>query len=225
MSGATAAEDVELTEIHDGTGGGGKLPPSGRHGGDEDGDGKRRRDGTPLPKIYSLALALGLVSILIFFLALSSAFIILKISNPKWVPARLPPLIWVNTAVLLASSATLEWSRRRLGAADIPGFRKLWAITTALGLMFLTGQVLVWRQLIAQGVYVARNQATSFFYIFTAAHGAHLVGGVCALLYVALRKFNSRQAGLPTAAKLAAYYWHFMDGMWIFLLVLLCLGK
>jgi cytochrome c oxidase subunit III len=224
MPGATVTEDAERYMIHHRSGGGGKLPPSGRDGGDDDG-GKPHRDATPLPRIYSIALGVGLASILMFFLALATAFIILKVSNPKWVPAHLPPLVWVNTAVLLASSATLEFARRRLRAVNIPGFRRLWTVTTVLGLMFLAGQLVVWRQLIAQGVYVASNQASSFFYIFTGTHGVHLMGGVCALLFVMLRRFDDRHAPLSTAAQLAAVYWHFMDAMWIFLLVLLYLGK
>jgi cytochrome c oxidase subunit III len=224
MPGASVAEDVDLGVSDHGGSGGGKLPPTGRGGGDEGGD-KPHRDATPLSKIYSIALGVGLASILMFFLALASAFIILKVSSPKWVPAHLPPLVWVNTALLLTSSATLELARRRLRAADIPGFRRFWTITTVLGLMFLSGQLVVWQQLNAQGVYVASNQASSFFYIFTGAHGVHLMGGVCALLYVILRKFDRRGAPLSTAAQLAAFYWHFMDGMWVFLLVLLYLGK
>jgi cytochrome c oxidase subunit III len=224
MPGAIVPEDTERAVIRDGGGGGGKLPPSRHDGGDDDRE-KPHRDATPLPRIYSIALGVGLASILMFFLALAGAFVILRISNPKWVPAHLPPLVWVNTVVLLCSSAALEFARRRLRAANIAEFRKLWTIATVLGLMFLAGQLIVWRQLIEQGMYVAKNQATSFFYIFTGAHGVHLLGGVCALLYVALHKFDDRQAPFSTAAQLTAVYWHFMDGVWIFLLALLYLGK
>jgi cytochrome c oxidase subunit 3 len=224
MPGATVIDDAERRVTRDGGGSGGKLPPGGRGGGDDDRD-NPHRDATPLRKIYSIALGVGLASILMFFLALASAFVVLKISNPNWVPAHLPRLVWVNTVVLLSSSAALERARGRLRAANIAEFRKLWTVATVLGLMFLGGQLIVWRQLIAQGLFVAKNQATSFFYIFTGAHGVHLLGGVCALLYVALHKFDDRRAPLSTAAQLAAVYWHFMDGMWIFLLALLYLSK
>ena len=131
----------------------------------------------------------------------------------------------MNTCVLLGSSFTLETARRRLSLADLTGFRKLWLVTTSLGFLFVAGQVIAWRQLVAQGVYIASNQASSFFYIFTGAHAIHLLGGVGALLYVSFRKFEKANILLSHAAEITSYYWHFMDGLWIFLLALLYLGK
>ena len=72
---------------------------------------------------------------------------------------------------------------------------------------------------------MASNPASSFFYIFTAAHGLHLFGGVGALLYVLVHKFGNTGIALPTAAEITSYYWHFMDGLWVFLLALIYLGK
>jgi cytochrome c oxidase subunit 3 len=82
-----------------------------------------------------------------------------------------------------------------------------------------------WLQLVATSIYIASNQATSFFYIFTAAHGVHLVGGVTALLYVATRDFEKGKISRTTAVEITSYYWHFMDGLWVFLLLLLYLGR
>ncbi len=110
-------------------------------------------------------------------------------------------------------------------AIDFSGFRKLWRATTILGFLFLAGQLLAWLQLVASGIYIASNQATSFFYIFTAAHAVHLLGGVAALLYVATRDFEKGKISRNTAVEIASYYWHFMDGLWVFLLLLLYLGK
>jgi cytochrome c oxidase subunit 3 len=227
MPGTTAVPDIELIveDVGGGGGGGGPTPPPG--GGDDgDGDdGRRRRKASPAPRRYSTAIALGIVSILMFFMALSSAFIILRRGSDAWVTVHLPPVLWANTVILLASSFTLEVARRRLSLADLPGFRKFWTVTTVLGFLFVAGQLMAWRQLVAQGVYIASNQASSFFYIFTAAHGVHLLGGVGALLYVLARKFDNKRIALPTAAEIASYYWHFMDGLWVFLLALLYLGK
>ena len=85
--------------------------------------------------------------------------------------------------------------------------------------------IVAWRQLAAQGVYIASNQASSFFYVFTGAHAVHLLGGVAALLFVLLRDFEKSQISVSMAAELTSYYWHFMDGLWIFLFALLYLGK
>jgi cytochrome c oxidase subunit 3 len=136
-----------------------------------------------------------------------------------------PAVLWLNTLALVASSFTLERSRRSLSQLNLSGFRKLWTLTTGLGVLFLIGQLVAWRQLVAQGVFMASNPASSFFYIFTAAHGLHLLGGVGALLYVLMRKFDNSSVALPTAAEITSYYWHFMDGLWVFLLALLYLGK
>ena len=216
-------DDIELI-IEDIGGGGGNPPPPG--GDDDGGDGdKRRPPGPPSPRRYHTGIALAIISILMFFMALSSAFLLRK-SGDGWVPVHLPAVLIFNTAVLLASSLTIELARRRLAAADLHGFKTLWRITTGLGVLFLLGQVVAWRQLVAQSVYVSSNPASSFFYIFTAAHGLHLLGGVAALLYVLFRAFEDRaKLSRALAAEVTSYYWHFMDGLWVFLLALLYLGN
>ncbi|MFI5096283.1 MAG: cytochrome c oxidase subunit 3, partial [Candidatus Acidiferrales bacterium] len=80
-------------------------------------------------------------------------------------------------------------------------------------------------QLVLAGFYVASNQASSFFYILTGLHGLHLLGGICALLYVAFRKFERAGVSQSVAAEVASHYWHFLDGLWIFLLALLYFSK
>src|SRR5216684_9347937 len=224
MPGTTAVPDIEVIIEDGGGGGGGPTPPPG--GGDDGGDGKRRRPGgRPSLNRYYTGIALGIVSILMFFMALASAFLVRRGTSGDWIPVHLPVVLWLNTLALIGSSFTLERARRSLSRLDLSGFRKLWTVTTGLGALFLIGQLVAWRELVAQGVFMASNPASSFFYIFTAAHGLHLLGGVGALLYVMVRKFENTRIALPTAAEIASYYWHFMDGLWIFLLALLYLGK
>ena len=225
MPGTTATPDIELVAADIGGGGGGPTPPPG--GGDDGGDDKRRlpAPGTPSPNRYYTGIALGIVSILMFFMALASAFLVRRGTSGDWIPVHLPAVLWLNTLALLTSSITLERARSALSRLDYSGFRNLWIVTTVLGVLFLIGQLAAWRQLVAQGVFMASNPASSFFYIFTAAHGLHILGGIGALLYVLVRKFDNTRIALPTAAEVASYYWHFMDGLWIFLLALLYLGK
>jgi len=219
-----AKQDTNLIVVDIGGGGGGKEPPPA--GGDGGGDGDRgRQRRKPPQRRYSTAITLGMISILMFFLGLCVAFLVLKHVSQTWAPLHLPKILWLNTVILLVSSYTLEKARRRLSAIDFSGFRKLWRATTILGFLFLAGQLLAWLQLVASGIYIASNQATSFFYIFTAAHAVHLLGGVAALLYVATRDFEKGKISRNTAVEIASYYWHFMDGLWIFLLLLLYLGK
>jgi cytochrome c oxidase subunit 3 len=224
----TVIDDIELI-IEDIRGGGGK-PPS-RDGDDDGGDEGSGGERAPEPhrpnsKKYSTAVLLGMVSIMMFFLVLTAAFVMLRVSNLQhWVGIRIPGILWANTAMLLLSSATLEVARRRLRVEDAAGFRRMWALTTALGLLFVGGQVMAWWQLAAQGVHVTSQLAGSFFYVFTALHAAHLLGGVGALLYVGLRKFDGARVSRSLAAEVASYYWHFMDGLWLFLLALLYVGR
>lgn len=226
MPGTIAPPDIELIiEDSRGGGGGGERPPDGGDDGD-DGDFDRQRRKQPASsRRFSTGIAIAMVSILMFFMALASAFLVLRNSSHVWVAVHLPRILWANTAVLTGSSFMLERARARLSFGDDRGFRKLWLVTTAMGFLFVAGQLVAWRQLAVQGVYIASNQASSFFYIFTGAHGVHLLGGVAALLFVLLRNFEKSQISVSLAAELTSYYWHFMDGLWIFLFVLLYLGK
>ena len=213
----TIAEEVLPRD----TGGG---PPPEPPGGDDGGD--QHRPGVPrAPRAaYFTGLSLGLASILMFFMALTSAFIVRKGLGGDWQPIQLPRLLWFTTAVLLASSLTVEHARRRLANGDAFGFARWWNITTLLGLLFLVGQFAAWMALSAQGVFLVSNPSSSFFYLLTAAHGLHLLGGILALLYVGLRNWEGLDARRATAADVTSVYWHFMDGLWVFLFILLYLG-
>jgi len=226
MPGTIAPPDIELIiEDSRGGGGGGSRPPDGGDDGDNSDFDRQRNGRQASQRRFSTAIAIAMVSILMFFMALASAFLVLHHSSHVWVAVHLPWILWVNTAVLIGSSLMLERARTRLSLGDNSGFRKLWLVTTAMGFLFVAGQLVAWRQLAAQGVFIASNQASSFFYIFTGAHGVHLLGGVAALLFVLLRNFEKSQISRPLAAEITSYYWHFMDGLWIFLFALLYLGK
>jgi cytochrome c oxidase subunit 3 len=223
MPGRTTAQELDAPLVkrkHGGTGGG--LPPVGGNGGGGGGDHRPKRQ--PSPNRYYTGVAIGIVAVLMFFMALASAFLVRR-GGADWVPVRIPALLWLNTAVLVTSSVTLEMARKRLAHCDPHGFRKLWLATTVLGGMFLIGQVVAWRFLVRQGIYLASNPASSFFYIFTGAHAVHLVGGVGALVYVDRRNFSQAHVTQSVAAEVTSYYWHFMDALWVFLLVLLYLGR
>jgi cytochrome c oxidase subunit III len=162
-----------------------------------------------------------LAAVVMFFAALTSAFIVRRGLSDDWIHTQVPPVLWANTAVLLASSVVLELARRALKAGKRESFNLLWIGGSALGVVFLTGQYQAWRQLSAQGIYLATNPSSSFFYVLTAAHAVHLIGGVFALLYVSIQALRLRLGpGKRTAIDVTAVYWHFLDGLWIYLLVL-----
>lgn len=224
MPSSKIPDDIELIIENVGGGGSGKDQPPHRGGGG-DSEGKRKPSRPVSSRRYYTGIAVAIVSILMFFMALVSAYVVRRGSSVDWISFHFPPIVWVNTAILLASSITLEVARRRLVISDSAAFRKWWSITTLLGILFLAGQLIAWRQLARQGVYLASNPASSFFYIFTGAHAIHVLGGVAALLFVALRNFDRATVSPMTAVRVTSYYWHFLDALWIFLAALLYLGR
>ena len=160
-----------------------------------------------------------------FFMALASSYIVRKGLGTDWQRTPLPRVLWFNTAILLASSGTIVAARKKLRGGDRGAFFSWWWVTTGLGVLFLAGQLIAWRQLAAAGMLLATNPSSSFFYLLTAAHGTHLIGGILALFYVILRPWKRSRISQATAAELTSIYWHFMDGLWIFLFALLTLGR
>ncbi len=212
-------DDLEIIDA-----GHGRVPAPPAGGDNGEGGSRGKPHGVP-NRAYFTALQLGLAAIVMFFMALASSYIVRKGLGNDWQRTQLPPLIWFNTAVLLASSITIVVAKRKLERGAVDAFRSWWGITTGLGLLFLVGQVIAWRQLAATGMLLATNPSSSFFYVLTAAHGAHLAGGIFALFYVAFRQWKRSRITQATAAELASIYWHFMDGLWIFLLILLTVGR
>lgn len=217
---------------HKGSGLGGGLPPprngsngSGKGGGSNGGDDRRE----PSAEKARFAMWVGLASILMLFATLVSAYIFLA-AGDNWLPIRMPRWLWLSTVLILASSLTLSAASKALKRGQDGEYlrRLLW--TVGLGLSFLGAQVLAWRELVAQGVYQAVNQHRNFFYLLTGVHAAHLVGGVLALIYLLLR---TRRKGQSEAAEkrrrgtvsVISLYWHFMDGLWVFLFLLLLLWR
>src|ERR1700740_3469360 len=163
----TIVDDVEIIDAGHG---GGTPPPA---GGNADGDSSGRR--RPVPRrAYFTALLLGLAAIVMFFMALASSYIVRKGIGTDWQRAPLAAVLWFNTAVLLASSVTIMVARKKLNGGEGEAFQCWWWVTAGLGLLFLAGQIIAWRQLAAAGMMLATNPSSSFFYLLTAAHGAHL---------------------------------------------------
>lgn len=175
---------------------------------------------------YRIGMWVALASILMMFTALSSAYIVRAASSNDWQPLKMPRILLLSTALIILSSGTLEAARRKWKDTVNNTQRRWLLLTVVLGVGFLTSQLLAWRQLVRQGVYVASNPHSSFFYLLTAAHGVHLLGGLTALVYLTLRKRPSQEdqravVKSQAGADAVTLYWHFMDFLWLYLFVLL----
>jgi cytochrome c oxidase subunit III len=198
---------------------GGNQPPGDGGFGGGRGDGSGGRGASRRASFTGLMVLLA--AVVMFFAAMTSAFIVRRGLSEDWIHTALPSVIWFSTTVLIASSIVLELARRELKAGRRAGFNRLWILGSGLGVLFLIGQYMAWLALRAQGVYLATNPSSSFFYVLTAAHAVHLIGGVCALLYVSVQALRLQLGpGKRTAVDVSAVYWHFLDGLWIYLLVL-----
>jgi cytochrome c oxidase subunit 3 len=205
-----------------GNGSRGNFPP----GGD-----RPRRDETP--HHYRIGMWVAIASILMLFMALSSAYVF-RAAVAGWQTLRTPPLLWVSTGVIITSSVAFELARRNLKRGETATYRRWLGVAVMLGFAFLASQLLVWRGLIAQGVYLASSPSSSFFYMLTALHGLHLSGGILALCYLLLRALREARAGAAAkvnmvrrraAVDAVGIYWHFMDALWLYLFGLLFLWR
>jgi cytochrome c oxidase subunit 3 len=177
------------------------------------------------PPPASTGIWVILAAITMSFAALTSALVVRKGGAIDWRHFTLPSILYLNTVVLLGSSVTLEISRRRV-AAFMGGLRSrvtnpaFWLYATLfLGLLFVAGQYIAWRELRTQGLFLATNPSSSFFYVLTAAHALHVLGGLGGLARVIRKLHNSvlRRSTLDATSR----YWHFMDVLWVYLLLLL----
>jgi cytochrome c oxidase subunit 3 len=224
-------------------GGGGILPPALADGG---GDGSGRPDYTTRLRRARLGLLVALTPIFMLFVSFTSAYIVrqgLPTLDPQtnllvkdWIPVKLPTLLVVNTFVLLLSSLGIEMARRQFRGEVVLGsagpsprvssgdqIKMPWlAMTLVLGLLFLFGQWTAWKQLAASGFYVSSTPSSSFVYLLTGTHAVHLMGGILARLVASFAVlFRRAMATRSIVIDVTAWYWHFMAGLWVYILCLL----
>jgi len=188
------------------------------------------------PEISETGVWIGVCAIMMTFAAFTSALIVRQGASPDWRHFQLPRILYLNTLILLASSVTLGLARWRFStvAAEIAespttakkyfagGIYSLYA-TAALGALFVGGQILAWRNLAAQGLFLSTNPSSSFFYVFTAMHGLHLLGGIGGLIYIICKVGRTAGTARTTGLGAIGVYWHFMDALWVYLFLLLAM--
>jgi cytochrome c oxidase subunit 3 len=171
------------------------------------------------PGTYRLGLLIACGSILAFFVALVIAFYWRSRTPPFWAPVALPNTLWLSTAIILTSSVTFEAARRayRRGLHAIAA--RLLVVTACLGAAFLASQLSAWLNLVHRGLYLAQNPYSSFFYMFTGLHAAHLIGGLIAMFIVTLGRRTRRET-----VDAVAFYWHFLGVLWLALFTILLIS-
>lgn len=163
------------------------------------------------------------------FLAVASSLFALSISAysirmqmPDWWALPVPRLLWLNTALLVVSSGTLQWAQAAARRDDLDGTKTGLLAAGASSVAFVAGQLLAWRELNAAGYGLAANPANSFFYLMTGLHGLHVLGGLAVLGRTIDRAWRGiDMARLRLSVELCTLYWHFLLVVWLFLFALL----
>lgn len=169
----------------------------------------------------------AIFAITMSFAAFTSALFVREGTSGDWTHLTLPSIIYANTLVILLSSVTLTMASRAVKSRsymepEAVNAVMAWLVATfALGLLFIAGQYEAWRQLASQGLYLATNPNSSFFYVFTGMHILHLAGGIAALVYLIGQLAGSHTTFRRHTFANTAIYWHFMGVLWVYLLFVL----
>lgn len=180
---------------------------------------------------FRIGMFFLLLAVMMTFGGLIGAYVVVSTNGVlEWRPFDLPVQVWVSTFLILASSVTFQIAQSALNQSNQTKSKNFLLATTVFGGMFIASQLLAWVQLVRRGVYMESNPYAGFFYILTAVHAVHVIGGIAALGYVLLRnweptasteEFEKRQQ----ISNSIGWYWHFMDGLWIVLVLLLGFWK
>jgi cytochrome c oxidase subunit III len=174
--------------------------------------------GIPTQKIL---LWIGMASIVMLFAGLTSAYVVRQ-ADGNWTHFELPFAFFISTGFIILSSVSLHWSLNSVKKNELTKLKNGLMLTLVLGLAFVFTQFLAWSDLVTQGIYLVGNPSGSFLYVITGLHVAHLAGGIFYLIYVTYRSLQAKLSSKNyLIVELCAVYWHFLDGLWLYLLAFL----
>ena len=217
---------------------GGRGNGSGGSGGDGPDDGSDRPDPSVRSHseqpyidkskyiVWFLLMAVGMT-----FAGLLGAYLMIATNKAaEWQPFQLPVQVWISTAIILASSFTYSMAKRAVDRDQSASGRKWFGATTVLGAFFVSSQLVLWLDLVNRGLYMSGNPYAGFFYILTAAHVVHVLGGMIALSSMMLKSWYASQSEAESLrrrdlARSVGWYWHFMGALWIILFLMLGFWK
>jgi len=170
---------------------------------------------------HKFTLWVGIGSLLMMFAGLTSAYIV-KRNQANWQTFDLPQFFWYSTAAIIASSVTIILAERAFKQREMKKYRSLLVATLVLGVLFIVFQLLGFQQLWAKQITLTGNVSYSFMYVIVLLHAAHVVGGLIALLVLFAKAFSKKTRIYNSVpVELVSTYWHFVDVLWIYLLLFL----
>ena len=170
---------------------------------------------------HKFTLWVAIASISMMFAGLTSAYIV-KESQANFLNFNLPIAFWYSTAAMIASSVTIWMAQKKFKNREMASYRKLITVTFILGLLFVALQVVGFRELYKNGLTLTPHVSVSFLYVIVFLHAAHVVGGVVALMVMFIKAFRTKTKSYNAVpVEVMGTYWHFVDFLWIYLLVFL----
>ncbi|CAN5388689.1 hypothetical protein BH23BAC1_BH23BAC1_05920 [soil metagenome] len=171
------------------------------------------------------ALWLFIVSIVMIFAALTSAYIVRQ-GQGNWFEFDLPSIFWINSGIIILSSVTMHIAYLSAKRNNLEWVKIFMAITTLLGVLFLIMQFYAWDELKKMEIYFVGNPSGSFLYVFTGVHGFHLVTGLIFLIVVLVATFRYKvHSKNMIQMEMCSTYWHFLDGLWLYLFMFILLNN
>jgi cytochrome c oxidase subunit 3 len=174
---------------------------------------------THSPKRVALRVFLGVVGSIFFLLFVAYR---IRMDYPDWRPMPLPSILWMNTAILVMASVAMQWTRSR-AERELNGPLRIGMLASGLlTVAFIGGQLLAWSELTNTGYTLNANPANAFFYLLTAVHGLHVLGGLWVWFRATGRAFGKDGAeAVKSSVQLCATYWHFLLLVWLVMLYFL----
>jgi cytochrome c oxidase subunit 3 len=168
---------------------------------------------------HKFAMWVGIASIIMMFAGLTSAYIV-KSGQANWQEVKTPNVFWFSTAVLLISSITMQAALRAIKQKAMRQYRSLLLLTWGLGIGFVVLQWMGFTWLWKHGVHFEGAGAGQFLYIIFGLHALHVLGGIIALSVMLLKQYTGKTRSYnTTSAQVMSTYWHFVDVLWIYLLI------
>lgn len=171
------------------------------------------------------AMWLFMVSVVMIFAALTSAYIVRQ-AEGNWYEFELPSIFYTSTVVILLSSATMQWAMKAAKKDNFEQLKLAMIITSVLGSIFLVLQYLGWNDLVEISVHFVGNPSGSFVYVLTGLHGLHIVSAVIYLFVILVAAIQSKiHSKSLVRLEMCASYWHFLDALWLYLFIFMLLNR